>query len=238
MLKELLSLLRSREPLSQMSEDFAQMLSLGLDLVRKSGESFFGNTITPERHKEIHKEDVKINRLQRRIRKEVLLHLSLEANNLDLPYCLVLMSLVKDSERIGDYAKDLVDLVPLLAEMLSGDELLAQLDEIRGSVEKDFQSACMILESGDQAKALSLIREGRTTVERCEALLGNLARSSHSAGRATKLALATWYYRRIAGHVLNLLSGLVMPLHKLDYYDEDDIAKRFPPEQQSDQPAQ
>jgi len=35
------------------------------------------------------------------------------------------------------------------------------------------------------------------------------------------LVLATRYYKRIGGHVLNVLSSVVMPLHKVDYYDED-----------------
>jgi hypothetical protein len=33
------------------------------------------------------------------------------------------------------------------------------------------------------------------------------------------------YYKRIGGHVLNILSSVVMPLHKIDYYDEDEIAR-------------
>ena len=35
--------------------------------------------------------------------------------------------------------------------------------------------------------------------------------------------LGTRYYKRIGGHVLNILSSVVMPLHKIDYYDEDSI---------------
>jgi hypothetical protein len=31
------------------------------------------------------------------------------------------------------------------------------------------------------------------------------------------------FYKRTAAHVLNVLSSVVMPLHKLDYYDEDEI---------------
>ena len=56
------------------------------------------------------KQDVKINKLQRKIRKRVMLHLSVQANSPDLPYCLVLISLIKDVERIGDYAKDLSEI--------------------------------------------------------------------------------------------------------------------------------
>ena len=32
--------------------------------------------------------------------------------------------------------------------------------------------------------------------------------------------LATRFYKRIGAHVVNVLSSVVMPLHKLDYYDE------------------
>ena len=39
----------------------------------------------------------------------------------------------------------------------------------------------------------------------------------------TALALATRYYKRIGGHVLNILSSVVMPLHKVDYYDEEEL---------------
>ena len=34
------------------------------------------------------------------------------------------------------------------------------------------------------------------------------------------VTLGTRFYKRIGAHLLNILSGVVMPLHKLDYYDE------------------
>ena len=34
------------------------------------------------------------------------------------------------------------------------------------------------------------------------------------------MVLGARYYKRIESHLLNILSGVVMPLHKLDYYDE------------------
>ena len=33
------------------------------------------------------------------------------------------------------------------------------------------------------------------------------------------------FYKRIGAHVLNVLSSVVMPLHKLDYYDEKRLAE-------------
>ena len=39
------------------------------------------------------------------------------------------------------------------------------------------------------------------------------------AGATTAFILGTRYYERIGGHLLNVLSGVVMPLDKVDYYD-------------------
>jgi phosphate transport system protein len=225
MLRELLTLFRSGEPLKAMGDDFAEMLRLTLELVKKSGEAFFARTVSEEERTQIQRQDIQVNKLQRRIRKQVVVHLSVAGNSADLPYCLVLMSLVKDVERIGDYAKDLVNLVNLGSGPLVDDELARQLAAIRPRVEADFEAACDVFAQGDRERAVCLIRRGRELVEHCEELKNSIARSSHPAALVAKLVLATRFYERIEGHVLNLLSSVVMPLHKLDYYDEKDIER-------------
>ena len=44
--------------------------------------------------------------------------------------------------------------------------------------------------------------------------------SWYGARDAAAVVMGTRFYKRIAAHVLNVLSSVVMPLHKLDYYDE------------------
>ena len=72
-------------------------------------------------------------------------------------------------------------------------------------------------------QALSLIRHGKDLAQRADGLLQRIARSPHTPGQTTALVLGARYYKRIGGHVLNLLSSVVMPLHKIDYYDEDEV---------------
>lgn len=225
MFKELVTLFRSKEPMGEMGAEFQQMLRLSLSLLRRSGDIFFRGIASETEREEILRGDVKINKLQRRIRKEVITHLSAEGNSQDLPYCLVLMSLVKDAERIGDYAKDLVGLTDLIKLDLPDDEIAAELREIRKQVEDELEVACEVIENADRERAIELIRTGREQVDRCEALIANVAGSSYRAGTAATLGLATRFYMRVSGHVLNLLSSTVMPLHKIDYYDEKDIAR-------------
>ena len=221
MLHELLEFFRSAKPLEAMGDNFAKMFELAYHLTREAGEIYFGKQVTPEERTGIYKRDVEINKLQRRIRKQVIAHLSLRGNSPSLPYCLVLMSLVKDVERIGDYAKNLTEIHDFRTEPLPEDEIVAELTEIRAGVESAFGDAKDAFVNSDRERAVELIRQGRDIAQRSDVLIGRVARSDYDAATVAAVVLGVRYYKRIGGHVLNVLSSVVMPLHKLDYYDED-----------------
>lgn len=225
MLQELLSLFRTESPLLALTENFSEMLTLSLENIKKAGDLYFAQTITPEERTRLQKQDVRINKLQRKIRKQVIVHLSMPSNTADLPYCLVLHSLVKDVERVGDYAKELADLINLSDDELPEEAALAELKEIRAGVESDLEGAIQVLKDAQRERAIELIDCGRDTVGRCEQLIDNIAYTGYKSGAVASMVLAARFYSRVAGHTLNMLSSVVMPLHKLDYYDEKDIAK-------------
>ncbi|MGD2136430.1 MAG: PhoU domain-containing protein [Gemmatimonadales bacterium] len=223
MLRELLSIFRSSKPLSEMGESFTQMLKLTHESTLEAGDMYFKMDTTPEARTRIYKQDVKVNKLERAVRRQVISHLSLAGNSASLPYCLLLMSLVKDVERIGDYAKNLAEVPELHPAPLPDDELVAELREIRKGVESAFAVTADVFQMSDRERAVELIREGRDLGHRCDVLVERVARSNYDAANATALALGTRYYKRVGAHVLNVLSSVVMPLHKLDYYDEDEL---------------
>lgn len=220
MFRELLSIFRSDEPLGRMAANFSRMLKLANELTIKAGDIYFGDRPTPDERTEVYKRDVKVNKLERKIRKQVIAHLSVHGTSADLPYALVLMSLVKDAERIGDYAKNLAETLDLAGVTLPDDELVGELREIRAGVESALATAGEVFARSDQEAAIDLIRQGRDITHRCDVLLSRVARSDHNAATTTALVLGTRFYKRIGAHLLNILSSVVMPLHKLDYYDE------------------
>jgi phosphate transport system protein len=181
--------------------------------------------VPPASRSLVYKQDIKINQMQRAIRKQVATHLSMTTGTADVPYCLAMMSLVKDVERLGDYAKNIVELTDLHPEALPEDELTEELREIRAEVETILRNVHEVLTSLDRDKAMDRIRCGKDLARRCDAMLAKVARSDYSAGAAAATVLGTRYYKRIGGHLINILSSVVMPLHKVDYYDEDDIRK-------------
>ncbi len=77
--------------------------------------------------------------------------------------------------------------------------------------------------SSDRERAVELIRQGRDAAHRCDALCARIARSDYDAATVTVMVLGARYYKRIGGHVLNVLSSVVMPIHKIDYYDENEV---------------
>lgn len=222
MLREMLALFRSSEPIARMGEDFSEMLDLAHELTIMAGRFYFEQPPSPDERSVIYKNDVKVNKLQRRIRKQVIAHLTLsERGKRDAPYCLLLQSLVKDVERIGDYCKNVAEVYDDGGGPLPDDDNAAELREIRAIVEATFDYVKQVFVQSDTETALDLIRQGREVNKRCDSLVTRVAQGPYDAATATTLVLGARYYKRIESHLLNILSGVVMPLHKLDYYDED-----------------
>lgn len=223
MLHELLRILRTSDPLRAIGENFANMVTTTHEMTITAGDMLFEGCASPETRSELRRQDRKVNQMQRAIRKKVVAHMSVPGNRADVPYCLLVMTLVKDIERLGDYAKNLSEITDIRPEPFPDEEITHELLEIRKGVEASYQHALEIFTASNEERAIELIREGRDIAHRCDALVRQISRSAHDAATTTALVLATRYYKRVGGHVLNVLSSVVMPLHKVDYYDEDEI---------------
>lgn len=224
MLKELLSLFRADDPIARMAADFSKMVDLSQGLTTRAGHVLFQEGTSAARElEEISKQDVEINKLERRIRKQLIAHLILTRDRSDVIYCLLLMSLVKDVERLGDYAKNVSEIRSDGGAPVPDDENGSAIREIRGAVEATYASVNSVFATSDSRAAAQLIQEGREVNRRCDNLIKRVAGSSYDAATTTTLVLAARYYKRIESHLLNILSGVVMPLHKVDYFDEKSI---------------
>ncbi|HUP50478.1 MAG TPA: PhoU domain-containing protein [Thermoanaerobaculia bacterium] len=223
MLRALINLFRSDDPLAVIGNDFTRMMRVTFEMTVTAGGIFFTGQASPETRKSLYQIDIEVNRLERSVRKRLVAHLSIPDNRHDVPHCLAMMSLVKDVERLGDYAKNLAEIIDLRSGPLPDDEIVRTLSDIRAGVESSFEEALEVFAQFDRERAIALIQQGRDITRRCETLLARIARSTYDTSTTTALVLGTRYYKRIAAHVLNVLSAVVMPLHKLDYYDEDAI---------------
>jgi len=220
MLREILEAFKTKDELGSLIEEFASMLEMSSEIVHEATNVYFGALDAKVDRQAFKERDVKINKVERKIRKRLLWRLAGNPDARDIPTALLLMSLVKDAERIGDYAKDLVTLTSFAGGAAQADTtaLRAIADEIGAIVDalpKAFRNS-------DQAAAAQLVRRGRSLSDRCEEHLKKVAGGPTYPGLASQL-LGTQYYLRTLAHAMNILSGLVNPLHKLDYHDEKDM---------------
>ncbi|MEZ6195916.1 MAG: PhoU domain-containing protein [Planctomycetota bacterium] len=203
----------------RIASSFRDMLTRGRRIYELASDAALG-AATPEAvRKEIFETDVQINRLEQAIRRELVVHASVHGSAV-VPGCLVLMSIAKDAERIGDYAKNIFDLSvrrPILPGDTTHAELLglrAELDAVLGEVPTVHQAA-----NRDSAKAL--LRRAEALEDRCDKLVDELLDGTRGTpGEGVAAALLARYFKRTAAHAKNVVSSVVMPVDKLDFFDE------------------
>jgi len=108
MFKNLLHFWKGKDFLSQVLEEFKSMLDDAQIMFDSVCRKLIDNKKEPGLKDKVYSIDKRVNDLQRDIRKRVIEHLSLQPS-VDVPTCLLLMSVVKDAERLGDYAKNLYE---------------------------------------------------------------------------------------------------------------------------------
>lgn len=221
MLRELKALFSPQEPLAEMGADFARMIDLTGESVTEAGHAYFRpEPLDPELENSIRRRDIQVNKLQRKIRRQVVAHLSLPTRS-DVPYCLLVMSLVKDVERLGDYAKNLAGIRSIHPDPLPDVDIVRELAGVRDWIAGDYETLWDVFDSHDEKRAGELIVEGRDIARRLDAMITETVDAGYPGRTIAVLVLGMRFYKRIVAHLVNVLTGVVQPLHKLDYYDED-----------------
>ncbi|MCW8849796.1 MAG: PhoU domain-containing protein, partial [Melioribacteraceae bacterium] len=107
MLKELISVFRSDSLLDRAYERSFEMLDLTHQMFTEA-KNVLRNTDSNKIDIDINDEDIKVNKFQREVRKDVFNHLNM-AGTESLSSDLVLVSIVIDLERIGDLTKNIIE---------------------------------------------------------------------------------------------------------------------------------
>ena len=218
MWSELVELFRPGNPMEGLSEDFEQMYGIAAEMASIVEPHIFEHSLSFEERSRVYKLDIKVNKLERSIRKRVVAHVTTSKGH--IPYCLLLMSLVKDVERIGDYIKNISEVSELGGGPIPQGELRGELADLVGIAMELMQETYTIFDSQDTERAHELLQLGQSAGKRCDQLLVALAGSEFNATQTTSMVLLTRFYKRVGGHLMNILSGVLMPVHKVDFYDE------------------
>lgn len=224
MFESLIGFWSGKDFLAHVLDDFAGMLKTAEQMYSDVMMHFCDDHLDADFVQGIYERDRSINTLERKIRRRIIEHLAVRPK-VSLSVCLILMSVVKDAERLGDYAKNLLEAADVMERPLARSEFERFYGDVPQKIMTSFEETAKAFVESDEARARSVVRCLRDVASRCEQLWRDLANSDLSANHAVCLAVSARYNKRVALHLANIATAVIMPVTDLDYWDEDLISE-------------
>ena len=220
MFKELIEAWRRKPILVQMCEELVRMIGDAHWMFQSVTKLLFeGDGSDPKAVQEIYDRDITINKAERRIRTQLVEHLAFLPGS-EVPTCLILMSVVKDAERIGDYCKNILEVAGWLKAPLEGDAYAEAFRALINEIGDEFDPTAKCFEESDSTLGHEVLTKTRALAERADEMIDRLLEEKIPCRQAVSYTLLARYLKRVAAHLANIASSTVMPLHKLDFFDE------------------
>ena len=216
LMRELINAWRGRDLLSQMLDEFHRMLKDGEWMFKTVGQVLCREKKPEAVHEEFFACDRGINEREKEIRRRIVEHLSLRGEP-DVPACLVLMSVVKDAERIGDYAKNIYEIACLYPGEIDMDDYMVELESVRAAIGAMFEQVARAFAEADGDLAVKLIAEARRLRDSCDDMVPRLIADTLPTHKAVAYALLSRHYKRIAAHLANICTSVAGPVHEMDH---------------------
>lgn len=221
MWRKLINMWKSDNLLEQAWEQSFEMLDITqemfLEAVRILRESD-----DKEVSQEIRRRDQIVNVYEQEVRRKVMTHCAFQGPN-ELPGGLVLISIVIDMERLGDYTKNIVDLVSYHPEKLEGGKFEKDLQKVEAAVKDNFVHTKACIESSNVAAALSLLKEYEWVSRVSDGRLKDLIQEKDkniSPGDSAALTLYFRWLKRINSHLRNITTSVVNPFDRIGFKPE------------------
>ncbi len=171
---------------------------------------------------DIKKMDRKINKYEREVRRNVLTHLTI-AGTQNLVPGLVLVSIVIDVERIGDYTKNIAGLANLHEKKLQGGMHEDTLLEMEKTIEEHFSQIINVLKTQDKNTARGILRKEDEIAKKAEKIVEDTVLEKDaklSKADAVCLAMYARHLKRINAHLTNIASSIVNPFPRIGFREK------------------
>jgi phosphate transport system protein len=224
MWKNLLNLFKEEDLYTQALEKSYQMLDMDYEMYEASVQTL-RHSHSQEIGIDVYKMDKQINAYEREVRKKVMTHLAV-TGSADLVSGLVLVSVVIDIERIGDYTKNIYDLATNHPTQLIADSIEEELSRIETTVTSQFKNMITAFKKSDEKLARKGMEEYKEEVSKaCDTITHGVVRGNFpelDASTGSAVALYARYLKRIAAHSRNIVTSVVNPFDRIGYpFSED-----------------
>ena len=219
MFKQIFEIFKSDSLYEQALSECHEMLDIDLTMFKESIKSL-RKSDTAAINIDIFAMDKKINEFERDVRRKVMTHLAIGGKE-DIGSGLVLVSVVIDIERIGDYTKNIYDLAVNHPKKLIGGSIEDRLSEIEKISFNLFEESIYAFKNQDIEKARGLMGHYKDNISsQSDAITNEIITGEVSdldVGSASAVGLYSRYLKRIAAHSRNIISSVVNPFERIGY---------------------
>ena len=165
--------------------------------------------------------DQRINQTEQELRAELVVHVTVQGST-DIGSVLGLILLLKKIERVGDQAKNVLDLAQSGVGLAHEDDTEAMLAE-RGIISTMFGEAAELLAEPDEARLEELSTRGGALLDEHQAKIEEYLHSDRPGREVVPRAIYYRYLKRIVANLLGIVRTATEPLPTLDYLDDGTI---------------
>lgn len=218
MWREIIELWKSDNLLQQAYDQSFEMLELANEMFKDALKCIRKRDRKID--EETRKKDKIVNAFERDVRRKVLTHISVRGATNELPAGLVLVTIIIDIERIGDYIKNILDLGALHTPNIEGTEYEKTVQETENAVDALFSNTMISIKNNDDALALKMMRESRDIMKKCDQIIDHFIKDNLDDLGTNDVAYMALYFRylkRISAHLRNMTSSVVNPFDRIGY---------------------
>ena len=218
--REIVNLWKSEDLLSQAWDESYKMMMLSNEMFTQAIK-YLREGENDETIRMLKKRDVEINTFQRDVRKKVVTHYAISQDIEDLPNGLVLLNMVVDVERLGDYTKNILDLALNHPNIIKSEEFSEDLYHVEQEVISRFSKTIEAIHTQDADVARSMMASYKETLTSISddivngCISGEITLGDES--KTVSLALYARYLKRIGAHLKNITTVLINPFDAVGY---------------------
>lgn len=218
MFKKWLAIFRKDSLIDRAYQRSFKMLDITLAMFKEAKDSLRQREDS-EIDLKVKETDKEVNSYEREVRRMVFNHLAV-TGTANLPQGFILISIIIDIERIGDYAKNMVELALAHPGKLHGGEFEGEITRIEETLEYNFIQTKKCFEEEDEKFALELLKKYAWVNDVCDEIVVAVVKEKDKnikPGDAAALALYTRWLKRTNSHLRNITTSVVNPFDRIGF---------------------
>jgi len=172
------------------------------------------------------KQDYLLNHFEKSIRRKAYEHISInDKEDQNLYTAVILLTIVSNIERLGDYCKNICDMAEYKTKMADG-TLNSKISALSVKIDANYIQTISAFKDTNPPLARKVIDDHYAIKLEIDALLNDLIGKETAVGENLVIyALTLRFMKSISSHLMNVASSITNPIDKIGHYIKNGIEK-------------